>query len=123
MARVKGPLFSLEASGTVAKTVVYSQWKGRQYVRQHTIPYNPQSALQVNVRTAMTLLVAEWQGEIQGYRDTWNTFAKQFNKSGFNVYVARGMDAYVVQHGTAIPPTGVSVTGDPPADVWVWTII
>jgi len=120
MARVKGPLFSLEASGTVAKTITFSQWKGRMYLRKHTLPLNPQSATQVNVRTAMTLLVAEWQGEAGAYQTIWNDFAKQFNKSGFNVYVSRGMKEYVAQVTTAVTPTGVSVTGDPPAEVWVW---
>ncbi len=123
MARVKGPLFSLEASGSVSKTIVYSQWKGRNYVREHTIPLNPQTAAQVNVRTAMTLLVAAWQAEDPAYQTTWGEYGKQFNLSGFNSYVSRGMDAYMLQHGSAILPTGVSVTGDPPADVWVWVIV
>lgn len=120
MARVKGPLFSIEASGSVAKTIVYSQWKGRNYVRQHTIPLNPQSATQMNVRYALTLLVAAWQGEIQAYWDTWNEFGKQFNLSGFNAYVKRGMDAYITQLTSAVTPVSVSVTGNPPLDIWVW---
>lgn len=121
MARVKGPLFSLEASGSIAKTVVYSQWKGRNYVREHTIPYNPQTAPQVNVRTAMTLLVASWQGEAAPYQLEWETFGKQFNLSGFNSYVSRGMDAYITQITSAVTPVSVAVTGTPPADIWVWT--
>ncbi len=121
MAKTKGPLFSLEASGSVAKTIVYSQWKGRNYVRQHTIPLNPQSPAQVNVRAAMTLLVAAWQGEIQGTKDSWNTYGKLTNLSGFNAYVSRGMDQYVIQITTAVTPVSVSVVGVPPSDVWTWT--
>jgi len=121
MARVKGPLFSLEASGSVAKTITFSQWKGRMYLRKHTIPLNPSSAKQVNVRAAMTLLVAEWQTESAPDKIIWNDFAKQFNKSGFNVYVSRGMAEYVVQLGTSTTPASVDWTGNPPADVWVWT--
>jgi len=120
MARVKGPLFSLEASGTVAKTITFSQWKGRMYLRKHTLPLNPQSAKQVNVRTAMTLLVTEWQSEIAGDKTIWNDFAKQFNKSGFNEYVSRGMKEYVIQITTAVTPVSVSWAGNPPADVWTW---
>ncbi|MBA7647915.1 hypothetical protein ES703_55694 [subsurface metagenome] len=123
MAKTKGPLFSLDASGTVAGLITFSQWKGRSYVRQHVIPLNPQSTKQVNVRTAMTLLVAEWQGEEQAYKDEWDAFAKQFNKSGWNMYASRGMKEYMVQHGSDVTPTGVSVTGTPPAEVWVWVIV
>jgi len=121
MARVKGPLFSLEASGSVAETIVYSKWKGRQYVRQHTIPLNPQSALQINVRTAMTLLVAYWQTLAQGVKDLYIAEGKKFNYSGFNYFVKRGMDEYVVQLTTAVTPLSVTVSGNPPTEVWVWS--
>ena len=121
MAKVKGPLFSLEASGSVAKTVVYSKWKGRQYVRQHTIPLNPQSTLQVNVRTAMTLLVAYWQTLAAGVTDLYDAEGKKFNYSGFNYFVKRGMAAYVIQLTTAVTPISVTVSGNPPAEIWIWT--
>lgn len=120
MARTKGPLFSIDASGTVANVIVYSQWKGRSYVRRHAIPYNPQSPAQVNVRAAMTFLVAKWQAEAPASQADWNLYGKQFNLSGFNLFVSRGMDAYVLQLTTAVTPTSVLVVGTPPAEVWTW---
>ncbi len=50
MAKVTGPLMSLDASGTVAKTVVFSKWNGQNYVRHHVIPKNPQTAGQAQSR-------------------------------------------------------------------------
>jgi len=50
MAKVKGPLFSLEASGALANTIVYSIWKGRPYVRELVTPSNPSSAGQITIR-------------------------------------------------------------------------
>jgi len=50
MAKVKGPLMSLEASGSVANTLVFSIWKGRPYVRELVTPSNPQTASQVAYR-------------------------------------------------------------------------
>jgi len=50
MAKVKGPLMSLEASGSIANTIVFSIWKGRPYVRQLVTPSNPSSAGQIAVR-------------------------------------------------------------------------
>jgi hypothetical protein len=53
MAKTTGPLFSLEASGTVGNTVVYSQWKGVNYVRRRVVPANPYEALQVVARNRL----------------------------------------------------------------------
>lgn len=120
MARVKGPLFSLDASGSLAKTVTYSKWKGRNYVRQHVIPQNPQSTSQTNVRVAWDLLVVSWQARIAGDKTVWNAFAVQFEMSGFNQYISRGMKEYVIQIETSVLPVSVTIVGDPPLDVWTW---
>ena len=53
MAKTTGPLFSLTASGTVGKTITYSNWKGRPYVRRRVIPLNPMLAGQMAVRNAL----------------------------------------------------------------------
>jgi len=47
MAKVKGPLMSLEASGTVADTITFDK---RGFVRNRVIPTNPKSDSQGNVR-------------------------------------------------------------------------
>lgn len=53
MAKVKGPLMSLSASGSVADTIVFSIWKGRPYVRELVTPSNPQTANQAAVRSIL----------------------------------------------------------------------
>ena len=50
MAKVSGPLFSVDASGGYAGTVVFAKWKGRNYARQLVIPANPRSAGQEQAR-------------------------------------------------------------------------
>ena len=47
MAKTKGALFSLEASGNLANSIVYDK-RGR--VRVHKVPANPQSVAQTAVR-------------------------------------------------------------------------
>lgn len=54
MAKVTGPFMSLSASGTLAKTLTASIWKGRAYIRQRVIPLNPQSAGQQSQRAALS---------------------------------------------------------------------
>jgi hypothetical protein len=120
MARTKGPLFSLGASGQLGATLVYSNWKGRDYCREYAIPQNPQSTTQVNVRTAWDLLVQKWQSLSAGDKTTWDTFAEQFSMSGFNQLMSRGMDAYVDQLGTSTTPASVGLSGNPPAETFTW---
>ena len=53
MAKVDGPLFSLEARGKIGNAVVYFPWKGRHVVRQWLKPTQPNSIKQGYVRAAM----------------------------------------------------------------------
>jgi hypothetical protein len=51
MAKVTGPLFSLDARNKLGNAIVYSYWKGRNYVRRLVTPSNPQSDGQAVART------------------------------------------------------------------------
>lgn len=53
MAKVTGPLMSLEASGSVYGALTFAKWKGRQYVRSLVIPANPKTYAQLVARNAM----------------------------------------------------------------------
>ena len=55
MAKVQGPLMSMQATGTFAKTLTFGTWKGRQVVRQRVTPANPRSAAQETARNKMRL--------------------------------------------------------------------
>jgi len=50
MAKVSGPLFSVDASGGFASALVFGKWKGRNTVRQLVTPSNPQSQIQQDQR-------------------------------------------------------------------------
>ena len=50
MAKVRGPLMSLDARGAIAKTLVFLGWKGLKTVRQHVVPANPRTLLQTAQR-------------------------------------------------------------------------
>lgn len=53
MAKVTGPLMSLDASGSVGGVTVFAKWKGRNYVRGLVTPKNPESNDQAKVRTIL----------------------------------------------------------------------
>ncbi len=94
MATVKAPLMSLDASGTVAGSVVFSKWKGRNYVRRHAVPANPKASLQVSVRAMMRFLTQDWTNLSAAQKADWDTRAAVTNISPFNAFVAYNMDRY-----------------------------
>lgn len=59
MAKLNAPLFSFNASGKLADSLVYFGWKGLDCVRSYVIPANPQSAGQTTQRGYLTAAVAE----------------------------------------------------------------
>ena len=72
MARVTGPLMSMEASGTIGKTLTFANWVGRQYVRRWTRPSNPQTADQMEQRNAFSVI---------GVGVSWASKCQQINIS------------------------------------------
>lgn len=94
MAKVTGPLFSMSASGTVGKTIVYSVWKGRAYVRERVIPTNPRSAMQLGVRAMMSFLAQAWAGLIAGEKDDYDAGALSKSISAFNEYMSQNLSRW-----------------------------
>lgn len=58
MAKVSGPLMSMEASGAYAGALVFGKWKGRNVVRQLVTPGNPKSQGQSDNRNAIRVFGA-----------------------------------------------------------------
>jgi len=91
MAKVKGPLFSLGASGQIAKTLVYMTWKGIDDVRTYVVPANPKTADQQQQRGYFTNAIDAWH--VDGYTEddvsAFNLYAlaQKIAASGFNMFV------------------------------------
>lgn len=126
MPKTTAPLLSFDARGQIAKSMVYSSWRGRPYVRRYVTPSNPQSAEQTITRNAFSFLqaiyklappiaVAPWDAYIKGKPLTGrNAFTK------FNLPVLRGeadLANMVFSPGAlgGLPP--VSVVATPGADL------
>lgn len=120
MAKVTGPLMSFSASGTIGDALTFATWKGIEYCRQWFIPGNPQTAKQVNIRTALALVVAFWQSIAGSEHAKWDVFASGTKMSGFNQMVRRGLKAYILDPGIDVVPTSVIYTGEPGAETWTW---
>lgn len=75
MAKTIAPLLSFDASGAIAKTQVYSVWKGRPYVRRYVVPSNPRTAEQTLTRNTFSWLNNVWKFFPGSAVGAWNAYA------------------------------------------------
>lgn len=95
MAKVTGPLLSLDAAGSVASTMTFSRWKGINYVRQRVIPTYSNTTLQAAIRDLVRDASEAWKaGATVGgvtidstYKTAYATAASGFAYSGFNLFI------------------------------------
>jgi len=71
MARLTAPLLSLGASGSIAKSLVFANWKGINYARVHVIPENPNTVDQQEVRGVFATLAEMYKRMPTGARVPW----------------------------------------------------
>lgn len=76
MARTIAPLLSFGASGAIAKTQVYSSWKGRPYARRYVIPSNPNSVDQQETRNTFRWLNNVWKFMPAGAVAAWQLYGQ-----------------------------------------------
>ena len=92
MAIVTGPLMSLGAKGKIAKTLVFSNWKGKNTVRQLVKPANPKSTGQQVQRDKFGGMVALYRAQIKtgNQKEAWDITASLSGKaqSGFNAFMS-----------------------------------
>lgn len=84
--KVKGPMFSLEASGTIGGVITAATWKGRPYFRTTATPSNPRSAGQISTRAMFKFLAQQWANLDPADQATWEELAASGNYSPFNAY-------------------------------------
>ena len=94
MVKVSAPAMSLDASGSLGGSVVFSKWKGRNYARVLVIPSNPKTAPQISVRAMMRGLSQDWTNLTAGNKATWATRAASMIVSPFNAYVSYNLDRW-----------------------------
>lgn len=90
MAKVRGPLYSIAASGQIAQAMVFASWKGIPWVREQFIPQNPRTAGQVSQRLIFSQAIARWHDLSDNQKTGWQTGIerKGYTMSGFNYFVS-----------------------------------
>jgi hypothetical protein len=87
MAKVTGPLFSVDARGKIADTLVFMGWRGLKTVRRWTKPANPNTAAQQTTRGYFTDAVSLYHSLSAADKTALRVQASGQPYSGFNVWV------------------------------------
>jgi len=108
------PVYS-KVSGSIAG-LTYSHNKGGMYVRARSMPTDPQSALQVAMRTAMATLSAYWNDTLTStHRNAWNAYGANVamtNKLGETIYLS-GLQQFIRTNSVRLQ-AGLSILAPAP---------
>lgn len=107
MAKVRGPLYSIDARGVIADAMVFGGWKGIPWVREQFYPQQPRTAAQVSQRTIFTQAVQKWHDLSGATQTDWQTAIdnKGYRMSGFNFFVSEYINSMLVgQTPSDTPP-------------------
>jgi len=112
MPKWASPLFS-DMRNAIGENVVFSQWKGRPYMRSWVKPANPRTNPQKAVRAVLTELVKRYQALMADteVKAEWNVEGLPYVVSGFNIFVKWGRLSDIrVSPETGTAPLTVTVT-------------
>jgi hypothetical protein len=86
MSKTTAPLLSFGAGGAIAKTQVYSSWRGISYVRKYVVPANPKSTNQEKTRSVFTYASNVWKNASSILQAPWTLFTQGqplYNRNAF----------------------------------------
>jgi len=109
MAKTTAPALSFDASGGIAKTMVYTRWRGLPVVRRYVIPANPRTEGQTLTRDIFRTTGQMWQFLGPIGREPWtaNARGKQyFNRNKFQGDNVRALRAAPEDFGAFIGSPG-----------------
>lgn len=117
MALIKSSVIA-SASGSVGGTV-YSRNRGGMYIRNRSVPVNPNTEDQIRARQDLGQSSTAWRALTQAVRDTWVDYAAAtpwFNKLGDAIVLTGqqafcGCSALAKLLGLSVPATAPAVPG------------
>jgi len=121
MAKTTAPLFGFGATGSLAKSIVFANWRGVSYARRHVVPANPKTTGQVLTRDIFTNQETRWKQGGPLMRAPWDRFAVGQKFVGRNSYIGKNinilrgdanLDQYIGSPGAkgGLPPASLVLT-------------
>lgn len=101
MAKIKGPLLSDDAHGSIGKLLTYSHRKSGKQARIYNKPLVTPSAKQRGQRRLTEFLVAHWQNMSDADKATWATKAEasDLNITGYHYFLREAQRDLYTHHG------------------------
>jgi len=100
LAKVKSPLFSIVAMGTVDKSLIYRKRKGINDVKKYTKTINPNTPGQQGQKGFFKEAIEAWNTDGYNFDDlrAWNIYARLMGRSlsGINIYSSNRINALKV---------------------------
>lgn len=93
MAKVTGPLMSIDARGKLANAIVFMGWRGINTVRQWVKPANPNSAAQQAIRGDFSDAVTLHKSLPADDKAAWSAKAAGLSLSGYNMFIRKVVNA------------------------------
>lgn len=111
MARGTGPLFSLEASGSVGDALTYGKRGRANVIKRKAKPSNPRTLPQIQSRAAIAAATSLWNTMSDADKQTWEQPATQAGITLYNAFVSYQLNALKANQGPRVNRTGGSAPG------------
>lgn len=108
MATTKGPLFSLEASGSIGNALTYGRRGKTNTVKTKTNPANPRSLPQIRTRAAIAYATALWNSLTNTEKAAWAAYGEGRQISGYNAMTSQAAANRAVGMGPQVAPSGAA---------------
>lgn len=110
MARLRSPLFSLAAAGTVAGLLVYRMQRGRPSVQRAPIVTRPPTARQITHRNTFAAAASAWRALDPASRADWAAYAVTIGNQARKIWLAE----WIIQGATPENPPRLPAAGTVP---------
>lgn len=110
MAKIKGPLMSLSASGTIADTFTFRTQRGAAVVHKKLTPRKTNSTEQAARQAIYAGICIAWRALDSAAKTGWELIGKSAGVTGFNAYMSSELIA--AYNGGPTPPPTTYTTWD-----------
>jgi hypothetical protein len=106
MAKVTGPLLSMDARGTLGGVVTYQDGFGKHRVTRKPVHRDAGSATQLDQRALFLEAVAYWKALSAGQKADWNATANLLRMTGYQLVLKEYMLGRLVEEPPEAPEGG-----------------
>ena len=102
MVKTTGPMFSLDARGTLGDSVIFSKGKKSTFAKKFHKPTNPRSDKQIARRAMIKFLTQTWTGLHNSYKNSFNVMAAKWNISPYHAFLKFNSQRWTAEQPPAV---------------------